>query len=165
MDFEIRRARESELAAIGEVSVAAYDADGQLADGNEYVHRLRDAAFRAREAELLVAVDPDTGAAAGTVTICPPGSPMAEVSRVGELEFRMLAVAPAFQGRGVGRALVNACLERGRQLGCHSAVICTRGGGTGPAHRLYESLGFTRLPERDWSPRPGIDLVALRASL
>jgi hypothetical protein len=27
------------------------------------------------------------------------------------------------------------------------------------AHRLYERLGFTRLPERDWSPMPGIDLL------
>ena len=28
------------------------------------------------------------------------------------------------------------------------------------AHRLYERLGFTRLPERDWSPVPGVQLVA-----
>jgi ribosomal protein S18 acetylase RimI-like enzyme len=27
------------------------------------------------------------------------------------------------------------------------------------AHRLYERLGFTRLPERDWSPMPGIRLL------
>jgi hypothetical protein len=28
------------------------------------------------------------------------------------------------------------------------------------AHRLYERLGFTRLPERDWSPLPGVHLMA-----
>jgi hypothetical protein len=37
---------------------------------------------------------------------------------------------------------------------------------TGPqhlaAHRLYDRLGFTRLPERDWRPRTDLDLV-LRA--
>jgi ribosomal protein S18 acetylase RimI-like enzyme len=27
------------------------------------------------------------------------------------------------------------------------------------AHRLYERLGFARLPERDWSPEPGVDLL------
>jgi hypothetical protein len=27
------------------------------------------------------------------------------------------------------------------------------------AHRLYERLGFHRLPERDWSPVPGVDLL------
>jgi hypothetical protein len=26
------------------------------------------------------------------------------------------------------------------------------------AHRLYERLGFTRLPDRDWTPVPGVDL-------
>jgi hypothetical protein len=26
------------------------------------------------------------------------------------------------------------------------------------AHRLYERLGFTRLPERDWSPMEGVHL-------
>jgi hypothetical protein len=28
------------------------------------------------------------------------------------------------------------------------------------AHRLYERLGFTRLPERDWAPLPGVNLMA-----
>jgi hypothetical protein len=28
------------------------------------------------------------------------------------------------------------------------------------AHRMYERLGFTRLPGRDWSPAPGVHLVA-----
>jgi hypothetical protein len=27
------------------------------------------------------------------------------------------------------------------------------------AHRLYARLGFRRLPERDWSPTPGVDLL------
>mgnify|MGYP004634202519 FL=1 len=27
------------------------------------------------------------------------------------------------------------------------------------AQRLYQRLGFTRLPERDWQPAPGIDLL------
>ena len=33
------------------------------------------------------------------------------------------------------------------------------------AHRLYERLGFTRLPERDWSPVAGVQLVAYRLPL
>ena len=27
------------------------------------------------------------------------------------------------------------------------------------AHRIYERLGFRRVPGRDWSPVPGIDLL------
>jgi hypothetical protein len=33
------------------------------------------------------------------------------------------------------------------------------------AHRLYERLGFTRLPQRDWSPVPGIDLLVYATEL
>ena len=33
------------------------------------------------------------------------------------------------------------------------------------AHRLYERLGFTRLPERDWSPMPGVDLLVYAREL
>jgi hypothetical protein len=28
------------------------------------------------------------------------------------------------------------------------------------AHRIYEKLGFRRDPERDWTPMPGVDLLA-----
>ena len=30
------------------------------------------------------------------------------------------------------------------------------------AHRVYLGLGFTRDPALDWSPVPGVDLVAFR---
>jgi hypothetical protein len=33
------------------------------------------------------------------------------------------------------------------------------------AHRVYEHAGFVRDPSRDWSPLPGIDLVAYRLDL
>jgi hypothetical protein len=33
------------------------------------------------------------------------------------------------------------------------------------AHRIYERLGFTRLPERDWAPIPGLDLYAFALDL
>jgi hypothetical protein len=33
------------------------------------------------------------------------------------------------------------------------------------AHRLYARFGFVRAPERDWSPAPGIDLIAFTVDL
>ena len=33
------------------------------------------------------------------------------------------------------------------------------------ARSLYERLGFTRLPERDWSPVPGVDLIVYALEL
>jgi ribosomal protein S18 acetylase RimI-like enzyme len=73
----------------------------------------------------------------------------------------MRAVDPAGQRRGVGEALVRACLERASAHGCQAVVICTRDRARA-AQRLYARLGFVRVPERDWTPSPGINLVALR---
>jgi len=155
--LEVRRALADELAAAGDVTVAAYDADGFA--GPHYVERLRDAATRDREAEVWVAVDDDS-AVLGCVTYCPPGSPWREIAADdSEGEFRMLAVTPAARGRGVGRTLVQHCLERTRELGQQRLVLCTERGMTA-AHRLYAGFGFTRLPERDWAPLPGINLLA-----
>jgi hypothetical protein len=33
------------------------------------------------------------------------------------------------------------------------------------AQRLYQRLGFTRLPDRDWSPVPGIELLVYAVEL
>jgi hypothetical protein len=30
------------------------------------------------------------------------------------------------------------------------------------ARRMYERMGFVRSPQRDWSPRPGVDLLTYR---
>ena len=32
------------------------------------------------------------------------------------------------------------------------------------AHRIYEHAGFERVPGRDWSPRPGVELLAFAIS-
>ncbi len=158
----VRPAHVSELAAVGELTVTAYAADGLLVEDDPYADHLRDAVTRAREAEVYVAVVDDQ--LAGTVTFCPQGSPWGEIAQPGEGEFRMLAVAPAFRGRGVARALVGVCLERSTELGYTAVVLCSLEA-QAPAHRVYEGLGFRRLPERDWSPYPGVDLMAFRLDL
>ena len=33
------------------------------------------------------------------------------------------------------------------------------------AHRLYGSMGFVRVPERDWLPVPDVPLLAFRLAL
>jgi ribosomal protein S18 acetylase RimI-like enzyme len=124
---------------------------------------LADAARRARDADLLVAVDADDRLL-GTVTVCEPGTPWAEVSRPGELEFRMLAVAPDAQGRGVGERLIRAVLDRAGERGV-PRVVLSSSGYMHVAHRLYHRLGFIRLPCRDWQPVPGLQLLAFALEL
>ena len=159
--MELRRARPGELEAVGDLTVAAY-APFTLGPADPYVARLRDAATRDREAELWVAVDGDD--LHGTVTYCPPGSPWRELARDDEGEFRMLAVHPRAQGRGVGAALAALCDDRARDHGARALVLCSlREMAT--AHRVYARLGYTRLPSRDWEPVPGVHLVAFRKEL
>ena len=159
-DLVVRRARPEDLDAVGEVTVAAY-ADFTGAE-DDYVDRLRDAASRDREAELWLAeLD---GTVVGTVTITLEGSPWREIGEPGEGEFRMLAVSPEARRRGVGEALTRLVFDRFRELGAHAIVLSSLAEMTA-AHRVYERLGFVRLPDRDWSPVPGVHLIAYRVEL
>jgi GNAT superfamily N-acetyltransferase len=159
-DFEIRAALPEEFDAVGAVTVEAYAADGYIGDNVEdgYADQLRNAARRAEQAELVVAVD-YSGEVLGSVTVVRPGTELAEISRDGELEFRMLSVTPNARGRGVGAALTAAVLERAGGIAAQRVVMSSLEL-MKTAHRMYERLGFTRLPERDWEPAPGIQLVA-----
>ncbi|GHJ50130.1 N-acetyltransferase [Catellatospora sp. TT07R-123] len=160
----VRSAVPADLDEIGELSVAAYRGDGQTREGHPYEAHLLDAGARADLGALLVAADAATGRVLGAVTFVLAGTPLAEVSKAGEAEFRMLAVTPSAQGRGVGEALVRACLDRAAEAGCATVVICVRDFAR-DAQRLYERLGFERFPERDWSPLPGVTLLGLRYPL
>ncbi|SCG57744.1 GNAT family N-acetyltransferase [Micromonospora inositola] len=161
----VRRADQADHPAVARLTVAAYEADGQLKGENGYGVVLADVATRAETGEVLVAVDENTGEVLGAVTFVLAGTPYAELSGPGEAEFRMLAVDPAAQGRGAGEALVRACVARATELGCSAVVICVRSGMAGAAHRLYERMGFVRVPEKDWCPLPGVELLGLRLDL
>jgi ribosomal protein S18 acetylase RimI-like enzyme len=160
MTYEVREARPEEYDALGELAGAAYAAlDGETDDG--YLPEVRDVRGRAPHAPVLAAVDVH-GTLVGTVTYVPgPENRYAEIARDGEAEFRMLAVAPAAQGRGIGRVLAEAVLARARAEGRAGVAIYTRPSMLA-AHRLYASLGFERDAERDWEFEPGQWLWAYR---
>ncbi len=159
----VRPARPSEYAAVGDLALAAYSGDGLIEDDSDYATELRNAADRAEHCDLLVAVD-DVGALLGTVTYCLPGSPYAELSRDGQAEFRMLAVAPSARGQGVGARLVRACIDRAARHGCRSLVLSSRPQ-MQAARALYDRLGFERTPHLDWTPMPNIELLAYTKTL
>ncbi|MET8133528.1 MULTISPECIES: GNAT family N-acetyltransferase [unclassified Streptomyces] len=161
MDIVIRRARPEEYPTVGEIAARAYLGDGLLdfGESDAYLEKLRDVAGRAAVADVLVAVEGDR--VLGSVTFVADGSPMADFARAGEAELRMLAVAREARGRGAGEALVRACVERARAVeGCIRVVLSTQGS-MHSAHRVYERLGFTRTPDRDWNPLPELDDIRL----
>jgi GNAT superfamily N-acetyltransferase len=98
----------------------------------------------------------------GSVTLTIGGGPYFEWSTGvdGDCGFRMLAVDPAAQGRGVGPRLVAECLERARVAGCRRMVIGSTEWMT-TAHRIYERIGFRRAPELDqqWGDIRGLCFV------
>jgi ribosomal protein S18 acetylase RimI-like enzyme len=151
----IQPAGPEDFDQIADLTVRVY-VDGRLATEG-YTPELADVAGRASRAELLVARD-DGGRVVGSVALVLSGD-FGEVTRSDdEAAFRMLVVDPSVQGQGLGALLVITCLERARMAGKRRMVLST-GTRMLAAQRLYERLGFTRLPERDWSPVPGIDLL------
>ncbi len=152
----VRDARAGELARIGELRVAAYRAAGLLLANPGYAEVLRGLGISGI-GEVLVAED--DGRIVGTVML-EPFHRFSEMARSpGEAEVRALAVAPHEQHRGVGRALVRAAIERATVRGVHRLLLSTQPAMTAAEH-LYRLAGFTRLPELDWSPAPGLSLLA-----
>jgi ribosomal protein S18 acetylase RimI-like enzyme len=156
----IREARPADRGRVGALTVAAYRAIGAAAGG--YEAELGDVAGHARSARVLVAeVD---GTVVGAVTYVPGPGPLAEWDDPQAAGFRFLAVAPEAQGRGVGRALVEACIAAAREearpcLFLHSTDRMET------AQRMYRRLGFQRVPELDEEVLPGYWLRGYRLEL
>ncbi|MFI6459463.1 GNAT family N-acetyltransferase [Streptomyces sp. NPDC050528] len=161
MDILIRQAEPTEYEPLGEITAQAYLQDGLLdfGESDEYLGELRAVAKRAAAADVLVALNGDR--LLGGVTFVPSGGPMADIAQPGEAEIRMLAIARDARGKGAGEALVRACVDRARATeGCTAVVLSTQRT-MHAAHRIYERLGFTRTPDRDWTPLPELDDITL----
>lgn len=70
-----------------------------------------------------------------------------------EFEVAKMAVTAAHQGAGIGRKLLRAVIEAGRDLGARRLYLETNHRLT-PAIRLYESLGFRHLSAEEIIPSP-----------
>lgn len=158
-DIVIREMRPEEAPRVGELTLAAYDASGGIIEG-DYRDWLADPSRRVEDATaVLVAEEVATGDIVGTVTFVLPGDgefehPLDE----GDAGFRMLAVAPEAQGRGVGDRLVEACVARAREAGAQRMVITSMQWMT-RAHGMYARRGFVRRPDLDVRFPPGVGLV------
>lgn len=163
-DMEIRPVQPAEYHELGELTVDAYRAVHDPEDLNAYAGELRNVADRAGHASVLVAVDTD-GSVLGGVTYVPgPESPAAEFSMPDAAGIRTLAVRPRARGRGVGAALVNACIEEARAAGRAQVVLHSTRTMTA-AHRLYRRLGFERDVSLDWAPVSDVLLQGFRLRL
>lgn len=148
---------------VGDIRLAAYRAGGFISEDSGYALTLR-ALGADGSGHVLVAVNgadrPDgrDESIIGTVMLQTWPQAGEVVTGPHEAEIRALAVSPDVQGRGVGRELLHQVMERAAGLGIARLVLCTERA-MRPAHHLYEQAGFSRLPDRDWSPAPGVTLL------
>ncbi|MGH3248785.1 MAG: GNAT family N-acetyltransferase [Trebonia sp.] len=159
----IRDVRPDEHAAVGELRVSAYRALGLLPDGSEYAETLRGFGFGG-DCIVLVAVDEVDDSILGTITLEPfdPGSELARDDT--EADVRAFAVAARAQGKGVGRNLLLAVIERAEKRGLGRLRLCTLPAMRAAQH-LYAAAGFSRTPELDFFPVPGLALRAYELDL
>lgn len=158
MTITVREMTPADHDRVGELTVAGYEDSGTFV-GDEYREQLGAAGARADDGLVLVAVDEDNRVL-GSVVYTVPGDPAWEDRHPpqGDAGFRMLALAPDAQGRGVGSVLVDHCLDLARSQGRRRMVITTMATMT-VAHHLYERRGFVRRPDLDVTFPSGVGLV------
>jgi GNAT superfamily N-acetyltransferase len=156
--LQIRDEREGEREALRNVTLAAYE---------EYAGVVSASFWEEYRRLLLVTVDTQgpverivaelSGTMVGSVLLYPPLS-NAYTGAMTDVDWpvvRLLAVAPAARGLGVGAALMDECEQRARRmgaslLGLHTTDIMQI------AMRMYERRGFVRASKLDFRPAEGV---------
>jgi ribosomal protein S18 acetylase RimI-like enzyme len=145
--MEIRPIRPEEFEEAGAVTAGAYAeyAPGGASPNLDYRGRLADVAARAEHALVLGAFEDRR--VLGTVTLeldrRIPGGPPRPHLRPDQAHVRMLGVDASARRAGVGRALMEACLEEARRAGKDRVTLETTET-MEAAQRLYDAMGFER---------------------
>jgi len=168
--FVIREARPDEHGALGQLMVSAYaslEGFPTPAEQPGYYEMLANIGqLAARPAtRLLVAVEGPTllGGVVFFSDMAQYGSGGTATQERGAAGFRLLAVAHAARGRGVGRALAERCVQLAREQGLAQVILHTTGA-MQVAWRMYEAMGFTRSPDLDFLQQ-GLPVFGFRLPL
>lgn len=149
----IRDAQPSDREAIRKVTLSAFQEYAALIPSvwEGYREDISATLAEVKPAEQIVAEQ--DGVIAGTVLLYPAetGSPAPDgVPATGAWpEVRLLAVAPASRGQGIGGALMRECARRARRSGAQALALHTSDI-MSVAMRMYERMGFVRAPELDF---------------
>ena len=153
--LQIRDARPHEREAITALTLAAYAQYAPLMPHWEQYRRHVLTSLREDEPGTLIVAERD-GVIVGSVLLDSLETTDATAgANAGWPELWLLAVALEARGQGVGRTLLDECIRRARRagsaaLGLHTEDIME------VAMRMYERIGFVRVPETDFSPAAGV---------
>ena len=164
----IRAATPADGDAILAVTLAAYEQYAAALPAHWEGYRQNIVATLAAAAPGTQIVAVDGVRVIGAVLLLPAGaaieSPGGRATTLALPEVRLLAVAPSARGRGVGAALMRACIERARAASAAALTLHTTDF-MEAAMRLYGRLGFARAAELDFHPAPGIVIKGFRLDL
>jgi ribosomal protein S18 acetylase RimI-like enzyme len=160
MRSSIRVATGRDAGAVADLWTEAYVTLG--VGGRTTPYTAADFGDSCRNGEVFVIEGQD--GIAGVVALLPPGAPERTVGEPGEAELSRLAVAATARRTGTGRALARFCEQRARAAGWSAIVLWGRPAQI-EAHRLYESLGYRRAPERDSVDKAGHGRLVFRLDL
>lgn len=156
-EYIVRNAKPPEFAAIGQLMVQVYSQLEGFPKQDEqpnYYHMLANIGEMTTkpETELLVAVDANDTLAGAVVYFSDMqyyGSGGTATQEKNAAGFRLLAVDTSIRGKGVGKLLVNACIQKAKdkQLG---QVIIHSTKAMQTAWSMYEKIGFKRSEELDF---------------
>lgn len=164
----IREAKRNEFHLLKEQRLASY---------TPYQEELSQKHWELLKANLASDADLQTGVEvfvaeiggeiAGSVVLFPAESKAYEWKEetIAYPEIRLLAVSPDFRSRGVGKALVEHCIDlskirKQKFVGLHTGSFMQN------AIALYEKMGFERVASQDFTPLDdGIVVKAFRLNL
>ncbi|MGE8080218.1 GNAT family N-acetyltransferase [Peribacillus loiseleuriae] len=166
--IKIRKALESELDWIRKQRVQAYEEHSQSVPESHWF-ALKQSVTSDADAqpgvERLVA--DLNGEIVGSVALFPAKLDAYKglVDTLDYPEIRMLAVSPQARNKGVASALIHECIKQAKVNGSQHIGLHTADFMEG-AMRLYERMGFERLPQFDFQPADdGIIVKAYRLSI
>ncbi len=150
----IRPARDDELDVVASLMVDAYAEYAARMSPDAWSPFAQDIAnVRARQGDGQLIVAERDGQLVGSITLfCRWRGAQEDSAGV-----RLLAVPPDRRGVGIGRALMEHCIDLARQDG-KTRVVLTVTQEMEHARDLTERLGFRRAPELDHEPAPGVRL-------
>ena len=151
-DATIRLATDEELDTVASLIVDAYaeHAAHMSPDAwSTYANEIANVWGRRPDAELLVAES--DGVIVGSVTMYSGWRGAQE----GTARVSLLAVPPDQRGCGVGRKLMEGCVDRARDAGKYRLVMTTTQEMV-VVRELTERMGFVREPGLDHEPAPGV---------
>lgn len=80
----------------------------------------------------------------------------------GICEMKRLWVEPGFGGTGIGRRLTEAIVNAGHELGYQAMRLDTMPERLKAAGRIYETLGFEKIPDYYHNPLEGVVMYELK---